>query len=102
MNGYKNGVSTLSSKLEVCVAIIKFLDQKGPQTSGKIEVSITAKADMVRKCLDLLTKQRLLEKRTNHNNIETYANTEPSKRVLEFFHVKVQLQAFRKINGRKS
>jgi hypothetical protein len=81
----------LPSKLEVCVAIIKFLAQKGPQSSDKIEVSIIRNAGMIRKCLALLTEQRLLEKGTNHNNTETYANTEHSERVLDFFHVEVQL-----------
>jgi hypothetical protein len=46
---------------------------------------------MVRECLDLLTEQRLLEKKPNHNNIETYACNEHSKRILEFFHIEVQL-----------
>lgn len=86
---YKNEVSPLANNLEVCLAIIQFLDKKGPQTSSKIEISIITKADMIRKYLDLLIEQRLLAKRTNHNNQETYANTERGKRVLEFFHVKV-------------
>jgi len=92
----------LTNNLEVCLAIVKFLEEKGPQTSGKIEASIITKADIIKKCLRLLIEQRLIEKRTNHNNLEIYANTERSKKVLEFFHVKVQLQRFHKINGSKS
>ena len=75
----------MPSKLEVCVAIIKFLAQKGPQTLAKMEASIITTVEMVKECVGLLMEQRLLEKRTNHNNIETYANTERSRRVLEFF-----------------
>jgi len=92
----------LPSKLEVCVAIIKVLAQKGPQTSGKIEASIKTKDNVIRECLDLLVEQRLLEKRINHNNVETYANTERGNRVLEFFHVKVRLQEIRKVNRSKN
>jgi hypothetical protein len=43
---------------------------------------------MIRKCLDLVVDQRLVKKTTNHNNQETYANTDRGKRILEFFHVK--------------
>lgn len=89
-------------KLEVCIAIIKFLAQKGPQTLAKIEASIVTTAEMVKECLELLMEQRLLEKRTNHNNIETYANTERSRRVLEFFRGGVQLQVFHEMNRGKS
>ena len=73
-------------QLEVCVAILKFVAQKGPQTPRKIEVSKIAKADIIRECLELLIEQKLLEKRTNPLNIETYVNTERGKRVSEFFH----------------
>jgi hypothetical protein len=78
----------LASNLEVCLSIIQFLDKKGPQTQDKIEISIITKAELIRKSLDLLIEQRLVEKTTNQNNQETYANTERCKRVLEFFHVK--------------
>jgi predicted transcriptional regulator len=78
----------LANNLDVCLSIIQFLDKKGPQTPDKIEISIIAKTDMIRKCLDLVVDQRLVKKTTNHNNQETYANTDRGKRILEFFHVK--------------
>jgi predicted transcriptional regulator len=78
----------LTNTLEVCLSIIQFLDKKGPQPPDKIEISIITKAEMVTKSLDLLIEQRLIEKTTNHNNQETYANTDRGKKVLEFFHVK--------------
>jgi predicted transcriptional regulator len=78
----------LASNLEVCLSIIQFLDKNGPQTQDKIDLTIIKKAKMIRKTLDLLIEQRLIEKTTNHNNQETYANTDRGKRVLEFFHVK--------------
>jgi predicted transcriptional regulator len=78
----------LANDLEICLSIIQFLDKLGPQTLGKIEISTITKADLIRKCLNLLIEQRLIEKTTNHNNQETYVNTDRGKRVLEFFHVK--------------
>jgi len=78
----------LASNLEVCLSIIQFLDKNGPQTQDKIDLTIIKKAKMIRKTLDLLIEQRLIEKTANHNNQETYANTDRGKRVLEFFHVK--------------
>ncbi len=84
----KNEVWPLASNLEVCIEIIQLLDRKGPQTSGKIEISIITKADMIRKCLDLLIEHGLIERTTNHKNQETYENTERGKRILEFFRVK--------------
>ncbi len=67
---------------------MQLLYKKGPQTPDKIEMSINAKADMTKKCLNILIKQRLIEKTTNHNNQKTCSNTDRGKRVLEFFHVK--------------
>jgi len=67
---------------------MQFLDKKGSQTLGKIEISTLAKVDLIRKCLNLLVEQRLIEKTTNHYNQETYVNTDRGKRILEFFHVK--------------
>ncbi len=78
----------MASNLEVCLTIIQFLEKNGPQTQDKIDLTIIKKAKIIRKSLDLLIAQRLIEKTTNHNNQETYANTERGKRVLEFFHVK--------------
>jgi predicted transcriptional regulator len=78
----------LANNLEVCLSIIQFLDKKGPQTLGKIEISIITKTDKIKKCLDLLIEQKLIEKTTNHNSQETYANTDRGKRILEFFHIK--------------
>jgi len=78
----------MASKLEICLSIIQLLDKKGLQTLGKIEISTITKADLIRKCLDLLMAQRLIEKTTNHNNQETYVNTDRGKKVLKFFHVK--------------
>jgi len=67
---------------------MQFLDKKGSQTLGKIEISTLAKVDLIRKCLNLLVEQRLIEKTTNHYDQETYVNTDRGKRILEFFHVK--------------
>jgi predicted transcriptional regulator len=78
----------MAHNLEICLSIIQLLDNKGPQTLGNIEISTITKADLIRKCLNLLIEQRLIEKKTNHNNQETYVNTDRGKRVLEFFHVK--------------
>ena len=78
----------MASTLEICLSIIQLLDKKGPQTLGKIEISTITKADLIRKCLNLLIAQRLIEKTTNHINQEIYVNTDRGKRVLEFFHVK--------------
>jgi predicted transcriptional regulator len=77
----------LASNLEVCLSIIQILEKNGPQTQDKIDITITKKAQMITKYLDLLIEQRLIEKTTKHNNQETYANTERGKRVLDFFHV---------------
>ena len=78
----------MASKLEICLSIIQLLENKGPQTPYKIEISTITKADQINKCLNLLIEQKLIEKTTNHNNQETYANTDRGKKVLEFFHVK--------------
>ena len=78
----------MATNLEICLSIIQFLDKKGPQTLGKIEISTITKANLIRKSLNLLIEQRLIEKTTNHNNQETYVNTDRGKRILEFFHVK--------------
>ncbi|HEX7482568.1 MAG TPA: hypothetical protein VF350_03780 [Candidatus Bathyarchaeia archaeon] len=78
----------MANNLKICLSIIQFLDKTGPQTISKIEISTIAKADLIRKCLSLLIEQRLIEKTTNHNNQETYANTDRGKRILEFFHIK--------------
>ena len=78
----------MTNTLEVCLSKIQFLEKKGPQTLDKIEISTITKAEMIRKSLDALIEQRIIEKTTNHNNQETYTNTNRGKKVLEFFHVK--------------
>ncbi len=86
------------SKLEVCVAIIEILARKGPQTSRKIGEAIITKGDTIRECLDLLVEQKLLGKKPNLNNVETYVTTANGKRVLEFFNLKVPLPEISKSN----
>ena len=78
----------MANNLKICLSIIQFLDKTGPQALSKIEISTITKADLIRKCLNLLIEQRLIEKTTNHDNKETYANTDRGERILEFFHVK--------------
>jgi predicted transcriptional regulator len=78
----------LANNLKICLSIIQFLDKKGPQTLDNIEIATITKADLIRKSLNLLIEQKLIEKTTNYNNQETYVNTDRGKRILEFFHVK--------------
>jgi len=73
------------SKLEVYVTILEVLNQKGKLPLGEIEASIKAEVGLTKKCIDLLTKQRFLEKQKNHNNDEVYYNTARGQNVLEFF-----------------
>ncbi len=77
-----------ANTLEICLSIIQFLNNQGPQTPCKIEISTIKKTDQISKYFNLLIEQKLIEKTTNHNNQETYANTDRGKKVLEFFHVK--------------
>ena len=79
------------SNLEVCVAIIEFLANKGSQTSTNIQASIKTKVDTLNKCLDLLVEQKVLIKKVDAYNIETYTNTERGKRILEFFQIRLPL-----------
>ncbi len=73
------------SKLEVCVAILEILNQKGKLQSREIEASIKVEVGLTKKCIDLLAQQGFLEKQKNHNNDEVYFNTAQGQNVLEFF-----------------
>lgn len=80
-------------KLEVCMAISQVLAQKGPLTPTTIRSAVKISGTLLGNCLDLLTKQNLIEKIIDSDNGVVYAITGPGKRVLKFFRLDVPSSA---------
>jgi len=78
-----------SSKLEICVAIIKFLANNSPQTQSMIQILTKTPASRLADCLIFLEQQKLIRKISN-TKIPTYTNTPHGLKVSEFFETKTQ------------
>ena len=78
-----------SSKLEVCVAILKFLALNDSQTPIIIQVATKTPAPSLKDCLIFLEEQKLIGK-ISANNIQTYIITQRGVKVSQFFQTKKQ------------
>ncbi len=82
------------SKLEVCLEIMKVINQKGPQTSTNIQAKIGESDNVIQGCLNFLVQQGILKERTNGAELAIYANTKRAKRVIEYFRFRDDCKVF--------
>jgi hypothetical protein len=80
-----------SSKLEVCVAILKFLALNDSQTPIIIQVATKTPAPSLKDCLTFLEQQKLIGK-ISANHVQTYIITQRGVKVSQFFQTKKQTQ----------
>jgi predicted transcriptional regulator len=91
-----------SSKLEVCVAILKFLALNNYQKPTIIQLATKTPTPSLKDCLTFLEEQKLIET-TSTDHIPTYIITQRGVKVSQFFQTKKQtLQKTTKTSNQSS
>jgi predicted transcriptional regulator len=75
----------MASKLEMYVDILNILEQRGPLRVSHMMLEVKVNCDILKRCLDFLIKQRLIEERVEEESGPVYANTARGAAVIKFF-----------------
>jgi predicted transcriptional regulator len=73
------------SKLEMYVDILNVLAQRGPLKVSQIMYELNVNCNILKKHLDFLIKQGLIEERAVEKSSVVYANTARGTEVIRFF-----------------